>query len=228
MVNCATRSDLDYICYFGDKIVLEPTSVKAPAYSGPQVTWQSTFTENVSGGTELTLKGRLLGKTTKVLIGGKVAKIVSVADGQVVVVMPANLEGPQKLELSFSDRSFIYNAVVNYKAAAVATGTSARPPVTVTIGGFPDGSPTLTMSIKSRINAFLKAHSDYKTITCVGYTEGPTVLKTDYALSKSRATNSCAFAQLGLAKSMKLLGTKAGQDLKEAAKVRRVVISLTD
>lgn len=231
MVNCATRSDLDYLCYFGDKIVLDAASLNANTTTSesPAVTWQSTFNEKVQGGTTLTLKGRLLGKTNKVLIGGKEAKIVSVANGEVVVVMPPNLVGPQPLLLSFSDQTFKYNSVVNYKATAVTGSTGgARPPVSITIGGFPDGSPRLTSTIKSKINAFLKAHSDYKTITCVGYTEGPTVLKTDAALSKSRAQNSCDFAKTGLAKTMKVLGIRAGQDTKVSAALRRVVITLAD
>ncbi len=230
MVNCATRSDLDYLCYFGDKIVLDPNSLNRNVLiDGPAVTWQSTFSEKVEGGTQLTIRGRLLGKTNKVLIGGKVATIVSVTNGEVIVVMPPNLEGAQSLELSFSDQSFKYNATITYKAAAVAAPSAGgRPPVSVTIGGFPDGSPVLSETIKSKINAFLKAHSDYKTITCVGYTEGPTVLKSDYALSKARALNSCSYAQTGLAKTMKLLGIRSGQDLQEAASVRRVVITLTD
>ena len=231
MVNCAGRSDLDYLCYFGDKIVLDRASLNknTTPTDGPAVTWQSTFNEKVDGGTTLTLKGRLLGKTNKVLIGGKEAKIVSVANGEVVVVMPPNLVGPQPLVLSFSDQTFKYDSVVNYKAAATSSGSTAGGrKVTATFSGFANGSPKLTASMKAKINAFLKAHSDFKTITCVGYTEGPTVLKGDYALSKARAQNACAFAQTGLAKTMSLLGVKAGQDVKEADALRRVVITLTD
>lgn len=231
MVNCATRSDLDYLCYFGDTIVLDPASLSSSNTTrteGPAVTWQSTFQEKIIGGTKLTLKGRLLAKTSKVVIGGKEATIVSVANGEVIVLMPANTSGRHPLELFFSDRTFTYQSTIMYKGSSINSGASSRPPVTITIGGFADGSPVLTKKIKAKINAFLKAHSDYKTITCVGYTEGPTVLKTDYALSKRRAKNACSFAQVGLAKSMKLLGVRSGQDLVEAASVRRVVITLTD
>lgn len=233
MQNCATRAELDYLCYFGDNIVVSPTAltstVPLPRYDGPMVTWQSTYTEKVEGGTQLVIRGRLIKNTNKVLIGGKEAKIVSTSNNEVVVIMPANPEGPQQLMLSMSDNALVYYATIKYTTAAVAPQTpTKRPPVTVTIGGFNDGSPVLTTRIKASINAFLKKYSDYKNIECVGYTEGPTVLKTDYKLSKQRAINSCTFATQGLAKGMHLNGMSSGQDLKEAASVRRVVITLTD
>ena len=230
--DCATRSDLDYLCYFGDNIQVSPTALNAPKslprYDGPMVTWQSTYTEDVKGGHKLIIKGRLIQNTNKVLIGGKEAKILSTSSDTVEVIMPDNLAGPQPLVLSMSDNALTYMSTVNYKTSAVNAPSTKRPPVTVTIGGFPDGSPKLTATIKAKINAFLKKYSDYKNIECVGYTEGPTVLKTDAALSKARAVNSCAFAQTGLAKGMKLVGTRAGQDTVEASSVRRVVITLTD
>lgn len=231
--DCATRADLDYLCYFGDNIQVTATSLSVPTtpvatYDGPMVTWQSTYVENVKGGTKLTIKGRLIKKTNKVTIGGKEAKIVSTSDDTVEVIMPDNLAGPQGLVLTMSDNALTYLAVINYKDQAQSANNVKRPPVSVTIGGFPDGSPTLTASIKSRINQFLKKYPDYKNIKCVGYTEGPTVLKTDARLSKQRAVNACGYAKSGLARSMALIGTAAGQDTKEAASVRRVVITLSD
>ena len=231
MQNCATRSELDFLCYFGDNIVVSPTAltntVQIPTYDGPMVTWQSTYNEKVEGGTQLIIRGRLIKNTNKVLIGGKEAKIVSASNTEVVVIMPANPEGPQQLVLSLSDNKLVYYATIKYAAVAVQT-PAKRPPVTVTIGGFADGSPVLSTRIKSSINAFLKKYSDYKNIECVGYTEGPTVLKSDYKLSKQRAVNSCNFALAGLAKGMHVIGMGSGQNLKEAASVRRVVITLTD
>lgn len=107
-----------------------------------------------------------------------------------------------------------------------------RPPVTVTISGFADGSPVLTKAIKKQIDAFLKQYSDYKNIECIGYTEGPTVLKTDYALSRGRALNSCSYATLqaagGIGKGLRKLPAKAGQETVEASHLRRVTITLTD
>jgi hypothetical protein len=104
----------------------------------------------------------------------------------------------------------------------------SRGPVTVTISGFADGSPVLTAAIRARINAFLRAHADYKNVYCIGYTEGPTVLPTDAALSRQRAVNGCAFVKSGLGKQLTLKQLTASQGTVEAAKFRRITITLTD
>jgi hypothetical protein len=104
----------------------------------------------------------------------------------------------------------------------------SRGPVTVTISGFADGSPVLTAAIRARINAFLRAHADYKNVYCIGYTEGPTVLPTDAALSRQRAVNGCAFVKSGLGRQLTLKQLTASQGTVEAAKFRRITITLTD
>ena len=104
----------------------------------------------------------------------------------------------------------------------------SRGPVTVTISGFADGSPVLTAAIRAKINAFLRAHADYKNVYCIGYTEGPTVLPTDAALSRQRAVNGCAFVKSGLGKQLTLKQLSASQGTVEAAKFRRITITLTD
>jgi hypothetical protein len=108
------------------------------------------------------------------------------------------------------------------------TVSKQRGPVTITISGFADGSPILTAAIRSRINAFLRAHADYSNVFCIGYTEGPTVLKTDAALSRARAVNGCGFVKSGLGKRLTLKQLSASQGTIEAAKFRRITITLTD
>lgn len=103
-----------------------------------------------------------------------------------------------------------------------------RPPRTITIGNFIDGSPAITPRIAAIIRAFVNKYRDYKNIECVGYTEGPTVLPTDRALSMRRAVNSCNFVLRTLKVKYTLVGTKAGQDTVENPMRRRVVITLTD
>lgn len=106
--------------------------------------------------------------------------------------------------------------------------SKTRGPVTITISGFADGSPVLTKAIKAKINAFLRAHSDYKNVFCIGYTEGPTVLKTDAALSKARAVNGCGYVKSGLGKKLVVKSVTASQGLIEADEYRRITITLTD
>jgi hypothetical protein len=70
--------------------------------------------------------------------------------------------------------------------------------------------------------------SDYKNVQCVGFTEGPTVLATDRALSLRRAVNSCNFILNTLKMNFKQIGVSSGQDTIENPQRRRVVITLTD
>jgi CshA-type fibril repeat protein len=108
------------------------------------------------------------------------------------------------------------------------TVAKKRGPVTITISGFADGSPVMTAAIKAQVNAFLKAYADYRKVTCIGYTEGPTVLATDAALSRQRALNACGFVKSGLGKSLFVNKVRAGQDTVEAAQYRRITITLND
>jgi hypothetical protein len=103
-----------------------------------------------------------------------------------------------------------------------------RPPRTITIGNFIDGSPVITPRIAASIRTFVNKYSDYKNIECVGYTEGPTVLPTDRALSMRRAVNACSFVLNTLKFKYVLVGTSSGQDTIENPMRRRVVITLTD
>ena len=106
--------------------------------------------------------------------------------------------------------------------------SKSRGPVTITISGFADGKPNLTSTIKARINAFLRAHPDYKNVQCIGYTEGPTVLATDAWLSRQRAINACSYVKTGLGKALVLRKLVARQGTIEADKYRRITITLTD
>ena len=108
------------------------------------------------------------------------------------------------------------------------TAVAPRGPITVVISGFADGKSKLTYSMKKKIDAFLTKFNDYKYIQCVGFTEGPTVLSTDKALSKARASVSCAYALAGLGQGLTAKPVKSGNETTEAAQLRRVEITLSD
>jgi hypothetical protein len=116
----------------------------------------------------------------------------------------------------------------SYVAPVVTPPKTKRPPVTITIGGFKDGSPVLTRTIQAKIKAFMKKYSDYSVIETKGFTEGPVILKTDYALSKARAVNATKYIKSNLKQKFSVVKIKSGQDKIEASKIRRIVITLSD
>lgn len=158
-----------------------------------------------------------------------VVKVVGVGtwtqakDGSVKFVAVAGYTGSTTVMQRFTRASM----ASKFKPFTVSVAKS-RGPVTITISGFADGSPVLTAAIKAKINAFLRAHADYKNVFCIGYTEGPTVLKTDAALSKARAVNGCTYVKTGLGKKLTLKQLTASQGTVEADKFRRITITLTD
>ncbi|CAB4630273.1 unannotated protein [freshwater metagenome] len=103
-----------------------------------------------------------------------------------------------------------------------------RPPVTVTIGNFIDGSPVITAAIAARIRLFMRTYSDYRTIECIGFTEGPTVLSTDRWLSRQRAVNACNYVTKNLKQKLFVSGFRSSQERSVASSVRRVTITLRD
>jgi hypothetical protein len=103
-----------------------------------------------------------------------------------------------------------------------------RKPVTVTIGGFRDGSSVLTKVIKNRIRNFISKYSDYKVISITGFTEGPTVLRSDSSLSRQRAVAALGFIKSKSIAPFELSKIRSSQEKELGAKIRRVQITLSD
>ena len=110
----------------------------------------------------------------------------------------------------------------------VVTVAKQREPVTVTIGGFNPGSPVLTAAIKKQITAFMKAYVGYKTVECIGFTMGPTVLKVDKALSTNRAGNACGYILNTLKSKVTALPLKNKMETVVGSLIRRITLTLRD
>ena len=110
----------------------------------------------------------------------------------------------------------------------VAPAPAKRPPVTITIGGFKPGSPVLTKQIQAAIKAFIAKNPGYKNVIATGVTDGPTVLKVDKNLSKTRATNAVSFLTKTIKAPVKVAEVKAKQETRKGSDVRRIVLTLTD
>jgi CshA-type fibril repeat protein len=110
----------------------------------------------------------------------------------------------------------------------VVTVAPKRAPVTVTIGGFNPGSPILTAPIKNQIAAFMKAYVGYKSLECIGFTMGPTVLSVDKWLSTTRASNACDFILNTLKSKVSALPLKNKMETNLGAHIRRITLTLRD
>lgn len=72
----------------------------------------------------------------------------------------------------------------------VSTSPTAKPKI---IAGFKPGSWLLTKSIKKSLDSLLSTSAKVSEITCIGYTMGPTILKSDQNLANRRALAACSY-----------------------------------
>jgi hypothetical protein len=105
---------------------------------------------------------------------------------------------------------------------------AVRKPVTISIGGFKDGSSVLTSEIKTKIRKFIAKYNDYKVISITGFTEGPTVLKRDRALSRMRAAKALGYVKQGSIAKFEYSNIRANQEKTLGSKIRRIQITLQD
>lgn len=162
------------------------------------------------------------GTCKQVVVLPKVGTWKVTANRNVVFIAAPGYVGTNTVDLR------ITRASVSTRAPYTVTIAKKRPPVTITIGGFNPGSPVLTKAIKAKIKAFLAAYTDYRTIECIGFTMGPTVLAVDDWLSMTRATNACGFVKKNLKSKLVQLPLKNKQETVLGAQIRRITITLRD
>jgi len=170
-----------------------------------------TVTDNPTTATVV----RVITTRTSYLSGSAFVKITSVRLPTVVfvpVVLPPS-------------SSYSESAPVQIVPKPVASG---RKPVTISIGGFKDGSSVLTSDIKTKIRKFIAKYNDYKVISITGFTEGPTVLKRDRALSRMRAVNALGYVKQGSIAKFDYSNIRASQEKTLGSKIRRIQITLQD
>lgn len=109
-----------------------------------------------------------------------------------------------------------------------ASVSDRRPPVRLVLMDFVDGSPELRERFKVRITEFVNKYSDYRLMSCFGFTEGPTVLSVDPQLAMDRAINACEFAQLVRGKDFDMNPPRGFNETRVSHWVRRAVIYLRD
>jgi hypothetical protein len=105
---------------------------------------------------------------------------------------------------------------------------AVRKPVTISIGGFKDGSSVLTTEIKTKIKKFISRYKDYKVISITGFTEGPTVLSRDRELSRQRAVKALGYVRGTALSKFDFANIRASQEKTLGSNIRRIQITLQD
>lgn len=136
------------------------------------------------------------------------AKVYAIVDGVSTLLATATTDG--SVTVKFATDPVIVVAAAppappSPPSSGGAGGTSPTPIPTSTplpvlsfaksfnILGFNPGSWTLTKSIKKSIDAFFKSINKPNKISCVGYTTGPTILRSDYNLAMRRGQEVCRY-----------------------------------
>ena len=111
--------------------------------------------------------------------------------------------------------------------SATPTPKATPEKFSISISGFTPGSAILTRAIEAKISAFLANKKARYRVTVIGFTEGPTVLSVDKALSAARAMNATAVVRKGLSKRAVSINTSTRQLIVKSDKNRRVEIVLS-
>lgn len=93
--------------------------------------------------------------------------------------------------------------------------------------GFAPGSAKLTTQMKVSLTAWAKSWPKATSVSCVGYTGGPTILKRDVRLSVARAKAVCNQLKV-LSPSLEFVSAKGIQSKQLGARMRKVDISITN
>ena len=195
--------------------------------TNPSVSGFSSRQVSIAGA-QLTIYGSQLDKVLALKANGQALAIVSKTFDSLVVTIPAGAEGLVSLVFTSSEAILTVTNAFNYvdfsksqsgNSTEVDSGENMAQ-----ITGFIPGSSVLTKSIKSQILALVEAHKTETVWSCAGFSQGPTVLRTDAALAIRRAKAACSYLKSLLPAAT--VSASLGDNLVElGALYRRVEIS---
>ena len=163
----------------------------ASSKAAPMV--KSVVTSTDGKATRIT--GANLGKVTKVIIGTRKAKVVSSSADLIELKGKAVKPGKHNLYIYFADGTVLKSEQL-VQVAGTPTVAPARE-ITYSISGFIPGNASLPAGTRSQISNFLRGKT-FKSVECVGSTQGPIVRKVDPKLAMTRAKSVCGIvSELG-------------------------------
>lgn len=195
-------------------------SQSAPSSLAPQIWNISPRTVSPAGGTLVTVTGNNLAGAV-VSLGGQTIAITSSANNSFTFIVPAGISGTVPMTIQTT------NGVLTFSNAIFASTPlpAASKLVKLTIDNFAPGSSVLSPTQLRLLSAQTRNLGTIVSISCVGYTMGPTRLATDKALAIARAEATCQ-ALKRLAKTNAVSLTKAVTETRLGGAVRRVEITI--
>jgi hypothetical protein len=201
-----------------------------PAPVGPVVYSISPSVIYVGLDQEVTITGDRLEGATDLVVRGIELTVKGNTRTQLSFLFPKQAkEGEVELSFRTPQGKLIWQRSLIVKATAPITYFQAEVPSNRRFAalGFDAGSSYLNGTVSSQLKTIAKKIGTTKSVTCLGVTQGPTVLARDAKLSKDRAVAACGRLKTLLPKGIVYV-TKNSQELGLGSHIRRVEIEVID
>lgn len=201
-------------------VVAAPAQSSQPQSQAPTISQITPRTVSTTGGTSVSISGVNLQNTT-VTLGGILITPTSNTATNLSFVVPSGLTGQLTLVLATQLGTLTFSNALTAVTMSQneATGTTAK----IVLTHFAPGSSALTAAHRSKIAK--QSTSTFNSVTCRGFTMGPTVLATDKRLALARANAVCAALKTANPK-LKTLSATGVTETQLGGKVRRVEVTL--
>ena len=164
----------------------------APVYFGPVVTQAYPKTVVEGTGTQITLSGTNLESVTQLRIDGQNIEFTRINNETLSFTMPQLAAGNYDVTTLSSFGTAMHVNILEVLPAPVEA--EKKEPIRVVVTGFRGGVSTPTQFQIDKLQRGIDAIDEEITgITCVGYTNGPTVLPNDPQVALGRASLICDY-----------------------------------
>lgn len=160
------------------------------------------------------------------MAGDKRADVTRISDNKISLTLPKQPAGYYDLTLVTDIGRITYSGILHYvdSEGNEQNQTGAFVKSTFAISGFKAGSSKLTSVMTKQLKSKVE-YSRALTVTCVGETSGPTILRSDPALATARAKAVCEVIARQLGIGTVKLGRKNSK--LNASSYRRVLVTIT-
>ena len=153
-------------------------------------------------------------------IGGFTVTSSNDGNGEFKFQLPQGLSGFQTMTIRTLDGSYSFDGRLR-----VPNNCRVESRESVVVTGFAPGSAKLSERMKLQIREMLAARPQLASVSCTGFTSGPTRLTTDERLALRRATTVCDFLR-ELNRGVTIMNLTSAADLRLSSDARRVELVL--